>query len=50
MAADLEGYISEHNLENVVLLGHSMGGKTVMNFAVRKPQLHRCRHYRGYRS
>ena len=39
MAADLEGYISEHNLENVVLLGHSMGGKTVMNFAVRKPQL-----------
>ena len=27
MAADLEGYISEHNLENVVLLGHSMWWK-----------------------
>ena len=39
MAADLEVYIEDNHLENVVLLGHSMGGKTVMNFAVRKPQL-----------
>lgn len=39
MAADLEAYIESNQLENVVLLGHSMGGKTVMNFAVRKPQL-----------
>lgn len=39
MAADLEVYIADNHLENVVLLGHSMGGKTVMNFAVRKPQL-----------
>ena len=39
MAADLEAYIADHYLENVVLLGHSMGGKTVMNFAVRKPRL-----------
>lgn len=39
MAADLEVYIADNHLENVVLVGHSMGGKTVMNFAVRKPQL-----------
>ena len=39
MAADLEVYIADNHLENIVLLGHSMGGKTVMNFAVRKPQL-----------
>jgi len=38
MAADIEAYIEDHHLKNVVLLGHSMGGKTVMNFAVRKPQ------------
>ena len=37
MAADLEAYIQSNGLERVVLLGHSMGGKTVMNFAVRRP-------------
>ena len=39
MSIDLEHYIKRHNLKNVVLLGHSMGGKTVMNFAVRLPGL-----------
>lgn len=37
MAADLETYIQQHNLDQPVVLGHSMGGKTVMNFAVRNP-------------
>jgi len=39
LAADLEQYIEDQKLENVVLLGHSMGGKTVMNFAVRNPHM-----------
>jgi esterase len=38
MAADLEAYIDAHQLEKPVILGHSMGGKTVMNFAVRSPK------------
>ena len=32
MAADLKEFIEEHELEKPVLLGHSMGGKTVMFF------------------
>lgn len=39
MSSDLERYIRRHNLNNVVLMGHSMGGKTVMNFVVRLPSL-----------
>ena len=34
MVEDLLYYINYHQLENVHLLGHSMGGKTVMLFAV----------------
>lgn len=37
MAADLEAYMDEHNLESAHLLGHSMGGKTAMHFAVSRP-------------
>lgn len=33
LAQDLAAYIKEHQLEKVNLLGHSMGGKTVMQFA-----------------
>jgi pimeloyl-ACP methyl ester carboxylesterase len=33
MAEDLHGLITELGLENVMLLGHSMGGKTVMRYA-----------------
>lgn len=33
MAQDLDKYINHHNLKNVILLGHSMGGKTAMEFA-----------------
>jgi pimeloyl-ACP methyl ester carboxylesterase len=37
MSADLYEFIEEHNLEKPILIGHSMGGKTVMNYAVRYP-------------
>lgn len=33
MAQDLNEFIKEHNIVNPILLGHSMGGKTVMRFA-----------------
>ncbi len=39
MAEDLYNYVSYHTLENSILLGHSMGGKTAMMFAVEYPQL-----------
>ena len=32
MAQDLKAFIDEHDLEQPILLGHSMGGKTVMFF------------------
>jgi pimeloyl-ACP methyl ester carboxylesterase len=38
MVEDLLFYIEHHHLENVHLLGHSMGGKTVMLFAVEYPE------------
>jgi pimeloyl-ACP methyl ester carboxylesterase len=34
LAEDLYNYIQHHNLQDVILLGHSMGGKTAMLFAV----------------
>lgn len=33
MAADLFEFVQEHNLEDFILMGHSMGGKTAMYFA-----------------
>lgn len=39
MAEDIKEYCETHQLENVVLLGHSMGGKTSMHFAVNYPAL-----------
>lgn len=39
MVEDLRNYCQEHNLENIVLLGHSMGGKTAMLFAVTYPEM-----------
>ena len=33
LAEDLHNYIKHHNLEDVILLGHSMGGKTAMFYA-----------------
>ena len=38
LVEDLLNYIDSHQLEKVNLIGHSMGGKTVMNFAVNYPE------------
>ncbi|RAJ96013.1 pimeloyl-ACP methyl ester carboxylesterase [Larkinella arboricola] len=37
MAADLQEFITDHQLEKPVVIGHSMGGKTVMQFAMDYP-------------
>lgn len=39
MADDLKRYCDEHNLKAIVLLGHSMGGKTAMLFAAKYPEM-----------
>jgi esterase len=39
LVADLYNYIQHHQLEKVYLIGHSMGGKTAMLFAVTYPDL-----------
>ncbi|SFB68794.1 Pimeloyl-ACP methyl ester carboxylesterase [Zunongwangia mangrovi] len=39
LAEDLKEYVEEHNLDKVVLMGHSMGGKTAMLFATTYPDL-----------
>ena len=38
LVEDLLQYLEEHQLKKVNLLGHSMGGKTVMQFAVNYPE------------
>ncbi|MFY9243326.1 MAG: alpha/beta fold hydrolase [Polaribacter sp.] len=39
LAQDLYEYVQHHQLENFHLIGHSMGGKTAMLFAVKYPDL-----------
>jgi len=39
MAADVKRYCEEKGLKDIVLLGHSMGGKTAMQFAVSYPTM-----------
>lgn len=39
MSDDVLELITDNNLNNVVLLGHSMGGKVAMQFAIEHPQL-----------
>ncbi len=39
MAEDLAEFITAHNIENPHIMGHSMGGKTAMQFAVTHPDL-----------
>ena len=39
MAADVHGLVEKLELKNIVLVGHSMGGKTAMLFAQRWPEL-----------
>jgi pimeloyl-ACP methyl ester carboxylesterase len=37
MVNDLEEFFADHNLKEVTLIGHSMGGKAAMNFALAHP-------------
>lgn len=39
MAEDLYEFIQEHQIVNPVVLGHSMGGKTAMQFAMNHPDM-----------
>lgn len=39
MVADLKEYCNQHNLDTIILLGHSMGGKTAMQFATSYPEM-----------
>jgi esterase len=39
LANDLRDFIAEHKLERPIVLGHSMGGKTAMNFAISNPTM-----------
>lgn len=39
MAEDVIAYCGHYNLEDIVLMGHSMGGKTAMNVSMIKPAL-----------
>ncbi len=38
MVDDLVGFIGDHDLGDPVVIGHSMGGKVAMNFAVASPE------------
>ncbi len=38
MAADLFGFMNDEGIDNTVVLGHSMGGKTAMRFAQLYPE------------
>ncbi|MDW5287361.1 alpha/beta fold hydrolase [Formosa sp. PL04] len=38
LVEDLKDYCDTNNLKNIVLLGHSMGGKTAMLFATKYPE------------
>lgn len=40
MAADLKDFITTHHIEKPFIIGHSMGGKVAMNFAVKHPDLY----------
>ena len=39
MATDLRNYIKEEKLKDVIIIGHSMGGKAAMQLAVESPDL-----------
>lgn len=39
LVEDLKAYCKAHKLESIVLLGHSMGGKTAMLFAAKYPDM-----------
>ena len=37
MAADIIAYMDNHNIQQAIVLGHSMGGKTAMSLALQYP-------------
>lgn len=39
LCSDLQEFIEEHNIKNPIILGHSMGGKVAMRFALENPDL-----------
>ncbi|KAF3483670.1 abhydrolase domain-containing protein [Arthroderma uncinatum] len=39
LALDVEKFIHDHGLRNVILIGHSMGAKTALTLALRSPSL-----------
>ena len=39
LATDIKAYCDHHGLDKIILLGHSMGGKTAMKFAVKFPEI-----------
>lgn len=38
LTEDLSDFIQQHGIDRPVIMGHSMGGKTAMNFAVKYPE------------
>lgn len=39
LATDLKHFIDEHGIVNPIIIGHSMGGKAAMNFAMLHPEM-----------
>jgi esterase len=39
LTEDLEEFLIENKIENAIVIGHSMGGKTAMNLAIKNPSL-----------
>ncbi len=39
LTEDMEQFLTEHSIENPIIIGHSMGGKTAMNLAIKRPEL-----------
>ena len=39
MAEDLHEFILDHEIQNPIIMGHSMGGKTVMKFSFKYPDV-----------
>lgn len=39
LVEDLKQFIQQHNIQKPLLIGHSMGGKTVMQFTLQYPEL-----------
>ena len=39
LVEDLKNYCDHYHLRSIILLGHSMGGKTAMSFAVKYPEM-----------